>query len=77
MAWEVLIPVAFGPLEEFEVVLHFTFDEGLDGDDAVDAVSCEGACSVGLDIWVFRRLIIFRDLLCREVEEWRTYFGGS
>lgn len=46
VAREIGVPVAFCPLEEFEVVLHFAFYEGFDGDGAVDAVACEDACGV-------------------------------
>lgn len=45
-AREVLVPVAFRPLEELEVVLHFAFYEGFDGDGAFDCVAGETVCWV-------------------------------
>jgi hypothetical protein len=41
----VLVPVFLNPLKEFQVVLHATLCEGLDGDGLVDLVT-------GEDIWV-------------------------
>ncbi len=43
-AGEELVPVSFCPLEKFEVVLHFAFDESFDGDDAVNRVFGETVC---------------------------------
>lgn len=52
VAGEVGVPVAFAVLQEFEVVLHFAFDELVDGDDAVDAVAGETVWwGVGVSIW--------------------------
>ena len=50
-----MIPVFFYPLEEFNVVLHATFDETVDGDGFVDVVVYEGLLEdfEVLDVFVF------------------------
>ena len=45
MAREVLVPVLLDELQEFEVVLHLAFDEGLDADGFIDLVLGECVCS--------------------------------
>ena len=50
-----MIPILFHPLEEFEVVLHTTFDETVDGNGFIDVVVYEGLLEdfKVLDVFVF------------------------
>lgn len=40
----VLVPISLRPLEEFKVILHFAFDERLDGYGAFDLMLGEAIC---------------------------------
>ena len=42
MTGEILVPVAFRPLEKFEVVLEFALDELFNWDRPVDSMACKG-----------------------------------
>jgi len=83
VAGEVLVPVFFGPLQELEVVLHFAFYEGFDGDGAVDVVAGEDIYTntkkiavsyVGVRDWGGGRGGVV-DVLCRILKFWRYAYS--
>ena len=55
----------FYPLEEFEVILHATFNETVDGDGFVHVVVCEGLLEdfEVLDVFVFIFRVELRQLV--------------